>query len=472
MFFGRDRELAHLEALYKTDEFQFVVMYGRRRVGKTALISEFIDLQHKPAIFFSAQEYDAPTALQLFSERVYEYFGLTNLPPFDNWPRVLEFIARRAMTERIILALDEFPYLAAANKSIPSVLQNIIDHHFKHSKIFLILCGSSIGFMERGVLSEKSPLYGRLTSRMEIMPFSYLDSANFFLRYSLTDKVAAYGIMGGIPQYLLRINDSRNLKDNIVAGILSKASALYEEPRNLLKEELRKPMIYNVIIEAVAKGQTRLNDIATKTNIPRDKCLKYIRSLLDLHILMRETPVGENAGRRSIYKLTDNFFKFWYAFVFENAELVEQGNGEALYDSIVSPVLSEYLGAYIFEDICKDYLRRINGDSNAVGIKLPFLFTGIGRWWGTNPKTRREEEIDILAFHKNEALFCECKWTTKMMGADVLAALKEKAGLFPQYTSKHYALFSKSGFNAELKRLAAQSGDTLLIDLKGLFAVD
>jgi AAA+ ATPase superfamily predicted ATPase len=229
-----------------------------------------------------------------------------------------------------------------------------------------------------------------------------------------------------------------------------------------------------MIIEAVAKGQTRLNDIATKTNIPRDKCLKYIRSMMDLYILKRETPIGESMGKRSIYKLTDNFFKFWYAFVFENAELVEQGNGEALYDSVVSPALSEYCGSSVFEDICKDYLRRLNGsvgvaDGKGGEIKLPFLFTGIGRWWGTNPKTRTEEEIDILAVNKKEALFCECKWTAKMMGADVLAALKAKAGLFPQYTAKHYALFSKSGFSTELKKQAAQSGDTLLVDLKALF---
>jgi AAA+ ATPase superfamily predicted ATPase len=467
VFVGREKELVYLNERYKTGEFQFIVMYGRRRVGKTTILSAFI--RDKPAVFFAAQEYDAQTALELFSERIYAHFGVTGFPSFGNWNQALEFVAQRAGQDRLVLVLDEFPYLAGANKSIPSILQNVIDHRFKETKIFLILCGSSMSFMERGVLSEKSPLYGRLTAQMEVMPFGYRDSAKFFPGYSLEDKVAAYGIMGGIPQYLVHVNDSRPLRDNIVAGVLSRPSPLYEEPRNLLKEELRKPVVYNVIIEAVAKGQTRLNDIATKTGMPRDKCLKYIRSLLELHILKRETPVGVTGGRRSLYKLTDNFFKFWYAFVFENTELVEQGNGGLLYDQIIAPVLSEYLGSQVFEDICKEYLRSINGGDRK-DIKLPFLFTNIGRWWGSDPKTRTETEIDLLAFNKKEALFCECKWTNKLVGQDVLKSLIEKSGLFTQFTSKYYVLFSKSGFSAELKRSALETGNIFLIDMKTLFA--
>jgi AAA+ ATPase superfamily predicted ATPase len=464
MFVGRRQELEYLEMLYKTGDFQFVVMYGRRRVGKTAIIAEFI--QDKKAIFFSAQEYDGSSALHLFSEKIYEHFGIADLPPFDNWNRAFEFITKRA-EKRLVLAIDEFPYLAGANRSIPSILQNIIDHEAKHSRLFLILCGSSISFMERGILSQKSPLYGRLTSRMEIAPFNYLESAEFFPRYRLEDKAAAYGMMGGIPQYLLHINEARSLRDNIVSGVLSKASALYEEPRNLLREELRKPQVYNAIIEAVARGRTRLNDIVSKTLIPRDKCLKYIRSLMELRIIRRETPAGETEGRKSLYRLTDNFFKFWYRFVFGNHELVEQGNGGRLYDEITAPALAEYLGSSVFEGMCVEYLRRQNGSKH--GVRLPFLFTGIGRWWGTDPKTRIEEEIDILAFNKKAALFCECKWTGKAAGEDVLRGLKRKSLLLSSYSSRSYAVFSKSGFTAALKRLAESEGDTMLIDLKAMY---
>lgn len=466
MFVGREKELTHLNGLYNTNGFQFVVMYGRRRVGKTTLIAEF--LKEKEAVFFAAQEYDDETALRLFSEKVYGFFEINDLPPFDTWNRAFEFIAQRAQKKRFILVLDEFPYLAAANKSIPSILQNTIDHHLKNSRLFLIVCGSSISFMERGILSEKSPLYGRLSSQMEIEPFGYLESAKFFPNYKNEEKAAAYGIMGGIPQYLSHVNASRRLRDNIIAAVLSKSSVLYEEPRNLLKEELRKPMVYNSIIEAIAKGQTGLNDISTKTGIPRDKCLKYIRSLLELRILKRETPAGESAGRRSLYKLKDNFFKFWYAFIFENSELVEQGNGDLLYDNIILPALPDYLGYHVFEEICRDYLRSINGNKKNAP-RLPFLFTGIGRWWGSDPRTRKEVEIDILAYNKSQALFCECKWTKRQTGTDILTALEDKAAVLTKYNIKYYALFSKSGFTADLKQKTQNRKDVLLIDLDKIF---
>jgi AAA+ ATPase superfamily predicted ATPase len=472
MFIGRESELSWLDGLYRKDDFQFVVLYGRRRVGKTAVISEF--LQGKKSIFFSAQQYDDKTALKLFSEKVYSCFGIDDVPVFENWNQAFEFIANRVQKKRLTLVLDEFPYLAGANRSIPSILQNITDHRFKNSKLFLILCGSSMSFMERGVLSEKSPLYGRLTSQMEILPFSYFDAARFFPRYSLSDKVMAYGICGGVPQYLIHIKDSRSLGDNVVAAVLAKASPLYEEPKNLLKEELRTPVVYNSIIEAIAKGQTRLNDIATKTDIPRDKCLKYIRSLITLRLIERETPAGEKPGKRSIYKLTDNFFKFWYSFVFENTELVAQENGSYLWDKLIVPSFSEYLGYQIFEDICKAFLRRINGASfkgkHPPELELPFVFTQIGHWWGTDPKDKSQVEIDILACHKEKALFCECKWTNKMMGPDILTGLRKKAALLSQFSARHYILFSKSGFSSALKEAAKQGGDTILVDLKSLFS--
>jgi AAA+ ATPase superfamily predicted ATPase len=464
------RDLEYLNRLCRTDKFQFAVMYGRRRVGKTALLTEFI--RDKPAIFISAQEYDSGTALSLFSEKAYRVFRMGSLPPFSEWADAFAFVAKKAGRKRVIIILDEFPYLVAANKALPSIIQNAVDHVLSKTRIFLIICGSSISFMERGVLSEKSPLYGRLTSQMKIEPFDYAESALFFPHYKNEEKAAAYGFMGGIPHYLKFISDKKSLAENMTEAVLSKPSALYEEPRNLLKEELRQPIAYNSIIEAIATGRTKLNEIATKTNMPRDKCLKYIRSLLELHIVKRETPAGERAGKRSLYRLTDNFFKFWYAFVFENSELVEQGNGAILYRAFVEPALSEYMGANVFETICTDFLRRINGKTvrGKKAAKLPFVFTGIGRWWGSDPKEKIEIEIDILAYHKDEALFCECKWTNKPVGTDILETLESKASRIVRYTKKHYALFAKSGFSPPLKRIAAARNNVLLFDLNDLYA--
>jgi AAA+ ATPase superfamily predicted ATPase len=466
MFVAREKELTSLNSFYADKGFHFVVMYGRRRVGKTTLISEFI--KDKPHIFFVAQEYDDRMALQVISERIYDYFDLHHLPYFENWNDVFAFIAGRAGSERLILVLDEFPYLAGANKSIPSILQNAIDHDLKNSNLFLIICGSSLSFMERGVLSEKSPLYGRLTAQMEINPFDYYDSAKFFPSYDNIDKVTAYGIMDGIPQYLIRVDDNLPLRKNVISAILSKASPLYEEPRNLLKEELRTPTLYNSIIEAVAKGSTKLNDIVQTTKMPSDKCMKYIRSLINLHIMERETPLGVATGKRSIYKLTDHFFKFWYAFVFENAELVEQGNGDLLYDYIIVNALSEYIGQNVFEDVCKSYMRRINGAKSGNSI-LPFLFTRLGRWWGTSGKTRSEMEIDIIAINNRKVLLGECKWTNSPVDIDILASLREKALNFTKYQDKYYILFSKTGFTEELQAMNKNTNDVILVSLEEMY---
>jgi AAA+ ATPase superfamily predicted ATPase len=466
MFVARKKELAHLNQSYEAKGFQFVVMYGRRRVGKTTLISEFI--KDKPHIFFVAQEYDERMALQVISERIYAHFDLHHLPDFENWNDVFAFIGDQSQHKRLILVLDEFPYLAGANKSIPSILQNAIDHNFKSSNLFLIICGSSLSFMERGVLSEKSPLYGRLTSQMEVAPFDYYDSSKFFPSYNMEDKIIAYGILGGIPQYLIQSPESQSLRNNIITAILTKSSALYEEPRNLLKEELRTPTIYNSIIEAVAKGSTKLNEIVTATKIPSDKCMKYIRSLLNLHIMERETPIGVATGKRSIYKLTDHFFKFWYAFVFENTELVEQGNGDLLYDSIVEKALNEFVGQNVFEDVCRAYLRRINGAKSG-NIVLPFLFSRLGRWWGTDTNTRQEMEIDIVATHERSVLFGECKWKNKKVDTSVLKELRGKAQNFKKYREEFYILFSKSGFTDQLQRECAETDDVILVSLEELF---
>ncbi|MDR3121164.1 MAG: ATP-binding protein [Clostridiales bacterium] len=476
MFLCREKELSLLNELYQKKGFQFVVMYGRRRVGKTTLLAEFV--KGKPGIFFVSQEYDHATALNIFSEKIHEHFGQTGLSAFENWNAAFEFIAVRAMNERIVLVLDEFPYLVGANKSIPSVLQNLIDHQMLNSQLFLVVCGSSMSFMEKGLLSAKSPLYGRLTSQMRIEPFGFFDSCRFVPNYSMEDKVTAYGITGGIPQYLQKFSDTRSIRENVLEEILKRSAYLYEEPRNLLKQELREPMVYNAIIEAIANGASRLNDIVTKTGMQSDKCAKYIRSLIELQILTRETPVGVVGGRKSIYKITDHYFKFWYRFVFDNVELVEQDDGETLYDRFIEKKLSEFIGRNVFENICIEYLRRLNR-----ARKLPFVFTKIGRWWGADPVQKTQVEIDILAFHDECAVLCECKWRNEPLDAAEMTKLFAKAELFSKFTKKTFMFFSKSGFTQSAKKEATRigggsggsgggngdrGGSVILVDLKKL----
>lgn len=464
MFIGREFELANLNKLYKKNEFQFVVMYGRRRVGKTTLISEFC--KDKPTIFFVAEEYNDKMALQSFSDKILEYFDMKSfITTFETWEKAFMFLAKQAKDKQFIVVVDEFPYIVNANKTIPSMLQNIIDHYYKESKLFFIICGSSMSFFEKEVLSYKSPLYGRRTAQFKIEPFNFYNSTKFFQNYSIEEKVRAYAVLGGIPQYLLKFNDKLTIEENIKEEILNRTAYLYEEPKNLLKQELREPAVYNSIIEAISKGATKINEVSTKIGEPADKCAKYIKTLLELKIISRETPVGEKEStRKSIYKVEDNLFKFWYRFVFDNVTLIEQEMIDYVYNKKIEQEMSSYL-EFIFEDICIQFLSIKNKN-----LELPFVFEEIGRWWGNNSIKKRQEEIDILAIDKSNAIFGECKWKNETIDMEVVNLLIEKSSIL-NYENKYYIFFSKSGFSASVVEYAKHNNNVFIYKMSDMYPV-
>lgn len=458
MFIGREYEIETLNKLYSKKQFQFIVMYGRRRVGKTTLLSEFCNNKRK--IFFVAEEYNNNLSLRNFSKQILEYFKMTDyISTFESWEKAFMFLAKESENEQLILVIDEFPYLVQSNNALPSLLQNLIDHHLKKTKLFIVVCGSSMSFMEKEVLSYKSPLFGRRTAQMFIEPFDFYNSSKFFPRYSFNERVMTYGIIGGIPQYLEKFNEKYTVEENIKQELLDKSSYLYEEPKNLLKQELREPAVYNSIIEAIANGYTKINEISTKIGEPKDKCAKYLSSLNDLRIVSKETPIMEkDNSRKSIYKVNDNLFKFYYNFIFSNKSLIEQHMGRVLYEKKIEPQISKYLGE-IFEKVCMDFLnyKNINGE-------LPFIFTNMGRWWGNNPKTKTQEEIDIVAIDDTMILFGECKWKNEKLDMDIVNSLirKSEINAFNKFEKKFYGLFSKSGFTNSVKEYSNENKNILL----------
>lgn len=459
MFLGRNDELSELNSIYHKEGFRFVVIYGRRRVGKTSLINEFC--KGKDHIFYIAIEQNDKAALESFSDIVIQRYpsAKSMIDVFPSWDKAFDYIADQSANERVILAIDEYPYLAGSNPSISSIIQKHIDTSFKKSNIFLLLCGSSMSFMENQVLGYKSPLYGRRTAQFKIEPFDYFDSSLFFRDASNVEKVLAYGAAGGIPQYLGIIAEEPNVEIGIREGFFKKSGALYEEPENLLKQELREPAVYNSIISAIAYGATRLNEISTKSGEESKKCSKYLKTLIDLQIVEKEVPQGKKTERNSIYKLKDNMFRFWYRFIPKNITNIESGLGEQILKSRVLPVISDYLGR-IFEDICIEYLLRCNK-----AMTLPFLFNSIGRWWGSNPETKTQEEIDILAEYEENAIFGECKWKNQPVGLTVINDLIRKSMIFSQYKNKTYILFSKVGFTKELMIKAQEMENLKLVHL-------
>ena len=438
MFIGRERELNTLNELYNSGKFEFAVVYGRRRIGKTALINHFIE--NKDAIFFTGVESNAKQNLENISASIWEYTNGTAIDSaFVSFQAAIEYVFKLAEKKRIVLVLDEYPYVARATKSLASTLQLLIDRYKDTSKLMLILCGSSMSYMEDKVLSYKAPLYGRRTAQIKLLPFSFAETCRYFANYSPEEKALAYGIVGGTPQYILQFDDKRSIEDNVKNTFLNPMSFLYEEPVNLLKQEVREPAIYTAIITAIATGSSRMSEIASKVGEDANVCAMYIKSLINLGIITKETPYGQKESRRSIYSSIDNMFRFWYRFVPDNYSLIARGAADLVY-SRIAPHLSEYMGK-VFEDICAQYLWE-----QLLAGQCPISFSSLGRWWGTDEATREQAEIDIVgAQDKNTALVAECKWTNEKVDLAVLKTLIERSKLLG-YKHVTYYLFAKSGF--------------------------
>ena len=290
--FGRGQELAVLEEAYQRDRFQFMVIYGRRRVGKTTILQAFAH-KHK-AIFFPAQEKNDALNLHDFSDTVQTFFMGSFLASFPDWKKALNYIGGQAAPERrVVLIIDEFPFLASQNAAIKSTLQHVIDHNWQDKNIFLILCGSSVSFMVNEIMGYESPLYGRITGQMEVRPFDYVDAAAFFPHYSDEDKLIAYGILGGIPRYLAAFDDTHSIQENLAREVMPENTFLHDEPQMLLKMELREPYVYNSILEAIANGANKVTAIADRIHEDRSKCGKYLQTLQSIHLVRKVVPCGE-----------------------------------------------------------------------------------------------------------------------------------------------------------------------------------
>lgn len=459
-FIGRERELNDLNELYRQDGFQMFVLYGRRRVGKTTLLNEFC--KDKAAIFYSAEQSNDKRNLEKFSEQVFRHYGETNLEPFSSWTNALSFIAERQKGGKLVLVLDEFPYLVRKNKALLSEFQHLIDHKLQETGLFMILCGSYMGFMEKEVLGSKSPLFGRRTGQLHMKPMDYHTSLRFLDGFPDEDKLKLYGALGGTPLYLGQAQSDKSLEENIKNNFLRVTAYLYEEPFLLLRQEVQEPGIYSAIIEAIAQGAAKANEISTKIGEDSAKCLKYMKTLCQLGILYKETPFGEKeTSRRTLYGISDFMFRFWYRYVFPNRTLVETGAGEAIWKKRIEPDYSSYMGL-VFEKICQEYLLLQNAKGD-----LPFLFTSIGRWW-QNPFSAKHEqiEIDLIARDGKDFLFCECKWRNEKLNLSVLERLKQKADLFAKGRGNTwFVLFSKSGFSEDVAQASEKEGNVILVGI-------
>lgn len=444
MFVGRERELGALERMWAREGFEMMVVLGRRRVGKTALLDEFA--KGRPTLYFTARQQTPANNLRDFSHTMARFLGLPDsMPPFASWSDAFDFLVARApgLGGRFLFVFDEFPYAAMGDPSLPSVLQIAIDHGFKDLDAMMVLCGSNEGFMESEVLGYKSPLYGRRTGQLRVGPFDVFHARAMLGDVTPEEAVGYYAAFGGTPYYLRQVRPGLGWGRNVAELMFDASGLLYEEPMMLLRQELRDPATYSSVLDAVGAGETRQNAIADRAGVsPATAVSKYLGVLADLGLIERQVPFGEDPrrSRKGLWHIRDPFFAFWHRFVSPNVASVESGDGEPVAAALAeSPALDTYVGQQ-FETICLQWVRR----ANAVGL-LPFRATQFGRWWGNDPRKREQTDIDLIAAdpENGRILLGECKWRNRFDQTEAIEALLAREGLIPGYKDTHFIFLSK-----------------------------
>jgi hypothetical protein len=475
MFVGRETELNFLRNKYDENKGQLIVLYGRRRIGKTETLRKFCE--GKPHVFFSCRECTDKLQLKNFSEQLFkeDIPAKQYISEFDDWEKAFRAILDLPYGDnKKLVVIDEFPYMCKENSSIPSILQNLWDEVLKDENVMIILCGSSMSFIEKELLAEKNALYGRATGIYKMREMGFYDAVKFFPDYTDEEKVIVYSILGGIPHYLKQFNSNLSLEENIKQNILTKGCVLYSEVEFLLRQELRETQIYNSIVQAIALGSTKLNDISQKSLVDNNpKTSTYLKNLIELGIIEKEFSVGtstkEQANKnRGMYRIADNFFRFWYAFAFTNLSALETDDVDGVYQYSIKPNLNKF-ASFTFEDVCREFIIELQKNN-----LLPFRYIAMGRWFGKttirvkNNLEIAQTEIDILAIAPQDKKYLvgECKYKesefTYSDYLDVTAKLDEKK----EKSDFYYALFSKSGFDEKIVEETKTNKTILLFGLK------
>jgi len=448
MFVNRQKELRLLEEEYINSDFRFTVMYGRRRVGKTTLIKEYIS--SKPYIYFLVTLESFPVVVQRFKNMVADFLNDEFLKEVElkSFEQIFSYLAKQNLSKKIVVVIDEFQYLGKLDKSIPSQFQYIIDEILKSKNIHLVLCGSIISMMYEQTLSYNSPLYGRRTSsiKLDALNFEYLSA--FFPTKNEIELIELYAVLYGVPKYLELFKESDTVFEAIERNILDRNAFLYEEPRFILQNEVNEPMTYFSILETIANGEHKLGNIAGKLNKNVQNITSFISKLIELEIIYKDVPITEklpNKSKKGLYFIKDNFFRFWFSYVLPYKSQLELGNS----NYAMVKIKENFSGfvAKVYEDLAVEYTLK----------NYPLLKAG--RWWS------KDEEIDVVGVSEKFMLVGECKYSNKKVGIDILEQLEAKSKKIElTLPIKHYLLFSKSGFTKDLMEIEKNREDIVLID--------
>ncbi|WP_395141031.1 ATP-binding protein [Armatimonas sp.] len=477
-FYNRTRERHSLEQALQSRRAELLILYGRRGVGKSALLRQVLDDTKNGYLFYRAVRRTLPLQLEALTEAFRAAFPGVFLPQtFSSTSVFLDSLTYEADRREnagdpapVCVVIDELPYLADVDPGFLTALQHWWDDNKRRPNLKLFLAGSWLSFMERQVLDERAPLYNRRTGAMKLEPLDYAEAGLFFPSYTDEQKLVAYAVLGGMPSYLEQFQPQLSIKENLLATALRANTYLAQEPDWLLLEDLRRDVLHGSVLRAIAHGERKPSDIARA--IGKDSAQDIspqLSTLQELGLIVREVPItekGQPRSRNSLYFVADHYLNFWYRFVDPARSLVTQGLGEQVWERSIAPNLSQFVSKPAFEWASRDYLWRA---ARVNTLPSGLHFTEVGTWWGGG-----DIEIDVLALdEKREPVTAgSCKWTNEPMGLSELDALRRdlaRAGL--EREGQYYFLFSRSGFNAPLVEYAKSQPAVILVDLGVMFSV-
>ena len=472
-FIGRENELAFLEEEYRRDH-AFVVMYGRRRVGKTRLIQRFI--QGKNALYFLASRESEELNRRRFAQIVAQATGMDYLAEaaFDDWRPLFQALTSAAASEKLVVVIDEFPYLAKTNPAFPSVMQSVWDETLSQANAMLILCGSSVSMMRDTVLSHESPLYGRRTAQLRLKPLAFSELRHAFPEIPYKQMASLYAITGGVPKYLEffdpskleNCHDSQEVaaffEEQISRNVLSPSGFLYEEPYFLFEQEGRDPTSHLSLISVIARGNRRTSEIARMVGMKESALPAYLKTLIDLGYVEREVPFNEDAPEKSkngLYRVSDEFMTFWFRYVQPFASDLEMGNLQPSRNALAKTFESDTV-PFLFERLSRQAFARLcaNGTVDFEPLRIGSYWTRTSQW-----------ELDVCAFDRESgrAFYGECKYhQRKAFSEEEYRTLVRDAQSAPLRSEAEplLGLFSVTGFDEKILQLAKSDGNLVLID--------
>ena len=460
-FINRIQEMKTLEEQYNMQSSSMVILYGRRRVGKTSLICEFLR-KHSDNIYFLATEESEALNLKSFKEQVAEYTGNELLKSANvDWLTVFKLLTEHKTQTKKVIVIDEFQYIGEDNNAFPSIMQKVWDTLLKDANIMLILCGSLITLMKRQTLDYVSPLYGRRTAQIKLkqIPFNYY--GEFMEGKSINELLPFYAVTGGVPKYIESFLGVEDLYDGIQNRILNPQSYLYEEPYFLLQKEVSEIGSYFSLIKAIAMGNRKLSEIAANIEVKQTSLTKYLKTLIDLDLIEREVPVTESNPEKSksgLYKIKDNFIAFWFKFVYLYRAYLEKGETQFVLSQIKKGFIQNY-ASYVYEDVCRERMWELSANDF-----WNFHFDRVGRYWGS-----KADETDIVAIDSigKNLVLGECKYSMSEKGLSVLHGLQERAKSLQVLTGAEnveYIIFNTAGFSQGLKDEAEKNPRVKLVD--------